>query len=507
MAALPPMEVFPEGSPLRASVAPPQPGEEGRAPALVDVNAPGGWEALAQLAWSARPVVAVVGDDAADVRRAHTCGAWEVVHAGRLEAELPLRLEGVLARARQGHHLLLLQQLAAGYAAAEAPEALMHEVTRWLAETMGIQRAALVALDAQEGVGFLVASSDDRTRKGLRIELERYPEIREVIRTQAPVLLEEAQGHPLLEQARGPLAAQGVHAIAALPLLQRGGVTGVLLLRAGGGRSSFSPEELQVLAAVAHATALALRHVRLLETVRGQSEREKRARAAVEAIQQAKDFLERLIDSSVDAILAADMRGRIILFNKGAEDICGYTEEEARALTVQHLYPPGDARELMRALRAGGGRLGPRRQVILTRSGEHVPVNMTASIVYQGGVEVATLGIFSDLRALMRLEQKLTETEGRLQESEKNAVLVALAGTAAHELNQPLTCVLGYAELLRRRASPTSPDSKALEAIHREAERMADIVRKIGKITRYETKAYVGDQVIVDLDKASSNED
>ena len=36
---------------------------------------------------------------------------------------------------------------------------------------------------------------------------------------------------------------------------------------------------------------------------------------------------------------------------------------------------------------------------------------------------------------------------------------------------------------------------------------MAEIVRKIGKITRYETKAYVGAQQILDLDKASSHED
>ena len=32
---------------------------------------------------------------------------------------------------------------------------------------------------------------------------------------------------------------------------------------------------------------------------------------------------------------------------------------------------------------------------------------------------------------------------------------------------------------------------------------MAEIVRKIGKITRYETKSYVGTQKILDLDKAS----
>ena len=39
--------------------------------------------------------------------------------------------------------------------------------------------------------------------------------------------------------------------------------------------------------------------------------------------------------------------------------------------------------------------------------------------------------------------------------------------------------------------------------IEGEAERMAEIVRKIGKITRYETKSYVGRQKILDLDKAS----
>ncbi len=36
---------------------------------------------------------------------------------------------------------------------------------------------------------------------------------------------------------------------------------------------------------------------------------------------------------------------------------------------------------------------------------------------------------------------------------------------------------------------------------------MAEIVRKIGKITRYETKAYVGSSKIVDLDKATAHEE
>jgi len=81
-----------------------------------------------------------------------------------------------------------------------------------------------------------------------------------------------------------------------------------------------------------------------------------------------------------------------------------------------------------------------------------------------------------------------------------------LAGTAAHELNQPLTSVLGFAELLTRRGLPADDAQReALAAILREAERMAQIVRKIGRITRYETKAYVGSTQILDLDKSTTD--
>jgi len=64
-----------------------------------------------------------------------------------------------------------------------------------------------------------------------------------------------------------------------------------------------------------------------------------------------------------------------------------------------------------------------------------------------------------------------------------------LAGAAAHELNQPLTSVLGFSELLFRRTRENEKGREELAAILREAERMAGIVKKIGKITRYETTA------------------
>ncbi len=231
-----------------------------------------------------------------------------------------------------------------------------------------------------------------------------------------------------------------------------------------------------------------------------------------EELRHTKEFLERLIDSSVDAIIASDLEGRIILFNKGAEAICGFSAQEAMGgMNVERLYPPGVARRIMNQLRApdfgGRGRLSMCRQELVNRDGERVPVNMTASILYEGGREVASVGIFTDLRDRMQLERKLSDVENRLEESEKSAVIVALAGTAAHELNQPLTSIMGYAELLKRKLKEEDFAYKPVDIIYRESERMAEIVRKIGRITRYETKAYIGSQQIVDLDKASSHEE
>ncbi len=233
------------------------------------------------------------------------------------------------------------------------------------------------------------------------------------------------------------------------------------------------------------------------------------ARALEDELHKTKDFLERLIDSTVDGIVAADIKGNVIVFNQGAERVYGYSADEVIGkIPVWRLYPEGVAKSIMAQLRSpehgGVGRLEPTRREIQTKTGEIVPVSLTASIIYEDGREVASVGILSDLRDRLKIEQRLQQAQEKLIVSEKQALIAELAGTTAHELNQPLTSVMGYAELLKKRLSPDDGQSRAVEIILREAERMAEIVRKIGKITKYETKTYVGSTTILDLDKSTT---
>jgi len=226
-------------------------------------------------------------------------------------------------------------------------------------------------------------------------------------------------------------------------------------------------------------------------------------------LKRTKEFLENLVQNSADAIIASDMKGGVLIFNKAAERISGYKAEEVIGkINVMNFYAPGGAKDAMRRLRSpnygGIGKLESSHYSLLSKSGEEIPVNVSASIIYEGAREIATMGIFQDLRERIRIEKELRAVQERLIETEKQAAIAELSGATAHELNQPLTSILGYAELLTKRVlSEDEKVRKAVETINQEAERMAEIVKKISHVSSYHTKDYVGRARIIDLERAS----
>jgi PAS domain S-box-containing protein len=223
---------------------------------------------------------------------------------------------------------------------------------------------------------------------------------------------------------------------------------------------------------------------------------------------QTMEFLESLIEASVDAIIATDMEQRVVLFNPSAERISGrHAADVLGKVKLEELMGRSSAELVTQRLIArehgGEGRLEPTMLDLLDIHGQRIPVQLSASLIQEHDEPSAIVLIFADLRDRIRVEERLAEAQKKLAFTEKQGVLAELAGTAAHELNQPLTSMMAYAELLLRQSEPESPSGKAARVLIREAERMAEIVRKIGKITRYETTSYVGQQKIFDLDRAA----
>jgi PAS domain S-box-containing protein len=231
-------------------------------------------------------------------------------------------------------------------------------------------------------------------------------------------------------------------------------------------------------------------------------------RATEVELRRTTEFLARVIDSSVDAIVSSDMSGRVLIFNRAAARIFGYEPADVVGqMSVERLYPDGVAREVMRKIRSpehgGPYRLEDYRVNMMGSRGETIPVNISAALIMDSDKPIGSVGVFTDVRDKLRMEARLRTAQEELREQEKSLALAELAGTTAHELNQPLTGVIGYAELLMKQLNAESPLFGAAEVILAESQRMASIVRKIGKITRYETRSYLGSTKILDLDKAA----
>jgi two-component system NtrC family sensor kinase len=83
------------------------------------------------------------------------------------------------------------------------------------------------------------------------------------------------------------------------------------------------------------------------------------------------------------------------------------------------------------------------------------------------------------LEALRRSMEQLTTTQAQLIQAAKLAAVGELAAGVAHELNNPLTSVLGFAELLLNTVPPDTSIRHDLETIARQARRARDIVRNL----------------------------
>jgi PAS domain S-box-containing protein len=223
---------------------------------------------------------------------------------------------------------------------------------------------------------------------------------------------------------------------------------------------------------------------------------------------KAREFLERVIDSSLDAIVAADLGGNVRLFNRAASQIFGYGPGQVvGTMNVDSLYPEGVARDVMKRIRSksygGYGRLEGYAVNMLDAAGTEIPVRISAGLIYEHGRPWGSVGVFRDVREERRLAARLEEAEATVRNHEKGVALAQLAGATAHELNQPLTVMIAYADMLRLKLGPDSPLLATVDVLAQQAERMAEIVRQVGRITRFETKSYVGSAQILDLEKSS----
>lgn len=182
------------------------------------------------------------------------------------------------------------------------------------------------------------------------------------------------------------------------------------------------------------------------------------------ALRDAQAELNRLaaiVESSADAIISKTLDGRITSWNRGAQEIFGYTADEAIGQSALMLIPPERAQEEMDILAslADGRRVPHFNTVRLRKDGRQIDVSVTISPILDargqvvGGSKIARDVTQQREAEAARLRSEALEVENR-QIQETSRVKSLFLANMSHELRTPLNSIIGFAELLESGAVP-----------------------------------------------------
>ncbi len=215
---------------------------------------------------------------------------------------------------------------------------------------------------------------------------------------------------------------------------------------------------------------------------------ERRFQAMNRRVVESKQKLADMVEKAHDAIfLVAADTGGVVQVNARAEAFTGFPRAELLGRPLVDLHP---AQERERARRQLEGTLltgaGPSVELSLLRSsGAPLAVEVTSSIL-RHGERIVVQWFCRDVSERLRARREKEDLQALLLQTEKLSALGQLISGVAHELNNPLTGVIGYSQLL---ASQECEDKikRGLERVYAEARRCHRIVQNLLTFARKHT--------------------
>jgi PAS domain S-box-containing protein len=206
-------------------------------------------------------------------------------------------------------------------------------------------------------------------------------------------------------------------------------------------------------------------------------------RQAEEALRESELRYRALFENSLDAVLLTVPDRGVLAANPAACRMFGRTEAELQALARDEFVDTSDANyaRLLAERQARGQAAG---ELTLRRAdGTTFPAEVSSVMFTDYRGEPRSSMIIHDIT-----ERKQSEKlRGQLAQAQKMESVGLLAGGVAHDFNNALGVVLGYAEMALNRVDPTSPVHEALSEIHNAAQRSAEITRQLLAFARQQT--------------------
>lgn len=210
-------------------------------------------------------------------------------------------------------------------------------------------------------------------------------------------------------------------------------------------------------------------------------------------------YLKNILHTSDSAIMMVDDSEKFIAWNKGAEQIFGYSEAEVLGKSSSLLLPEGDqyANQLSRI--QSESRSDGRSMILDTerkrKDGEIISVRLTVTSLQD------SRGNYSGRSIIINDYTEYKRLQAQIDQSEKLAVIGQIAAGVAHEIGNPLTSISSLVQILQRRSHDEFMNEQLVN-IKENIDRISKIVRELVDFSRPPSYA-TEDQDITDIIKTA----
>lgn len=196
--------------------------------------------------------------------------------------------------------------------------------------------------------------------------------------------------------------------------------------------------------------------------------------------ERASAYLAAIIESSDDAIISTDLNGFITSWNKSAEQIFGYSAEEAVGRHITLIIPAEHLEEdkILNTLRTGN-RIEHYETIRRHKDGHLIPVSLTVSPIRDSeGNIVGASKISRDISERINAENAIIEISRKKDEFLANM---------SHELRTPMNAVIGLATLLKSMPSLPETAKKYVDTLKLSADNMMDLINDLLDFAKIES--------------------
>ena len=379
------------------------------------------------------------------------------------------------------NNALMVQEIGQAFSDVMEPDKLLESVASTMAKRIDFDRGAILLANSnktrlQFAAGFGFEPEEEILLRRTSFSLNR-PESQGIFvrafKGKKPFLMDDLlkEGNKLSERSQAIARQIRVNSLICVPIVYKKEPMGILAVDTLKSKRRLTQSDMSLLMGIASQTAVSIANAK-----------------AFQQIQESEERHRNILESLIDGYFEIDLDGNFLFFNSSVCRLLGYTKKELLGMNNRQYMDAQNARKAYQTFARVLETDSPEKSMdwqVIRKDGSKCHVESLVTLIRDdNGQPVGFRGIARDITDRIHAEEENISLQDQLLRAQKMEAIGMLAGGVAHDLNNVLSGLVTYPEMLLMDLPVDSSMHKPITTIKKSGEKASAIVQDLLTLAR-----------------------